>query len=146
MPDDLIDRAARELTQGEPSPQLRQQVRARIGRPRGYSLPAMVPAVAALVAIVVAGVLMQQSAWKVALPEPPRVALGPVESLDPVIIGAAPDRPERDGRTVRADQPASLRIAPLTIEPIAMPLMAVTTSSGTPIEIDDLRIEPLQIQ
>ena len=38
-------------------------------------------------------------------------------------------------------------IDPLVIEPMTMPLMAVSASSGEmPIEIDDLRIEPLQIQ
>jgi len=40
-----------------------------------------------------------------------------------------------------------LEVEPLVIEPIRMPLIAIDSSSGVmPIEIEDLRIEPLQVQ
>ena len=52
--DHLIDDVARDLTRGDPSPQLRQSVRARIDKPRvRWSIPAWAPALVAVVLVLV---------------------------------------------------------------------------------------------
>jgi hypothetical protein len=149
-PDDAIDAAARELTRGEPSPRLRHQVRSRIQRrPAGLRVPALV-AIGGAAAIVLAVFMVwnrpdtgpdQQAA---VTPAPVATVQQPAEPTP-----AKAPAPLRAGRRPRTTRPtrALEPIDPLVIEPIAMPPLAVTTSSGVmPIDIDYLQIEPLQIQ
>jgi hypothetical protein len=136
----IIDAAARELTRGEPSPHLRHQIRARIEMPRRRPVPVWAPAFAGVAALVIVVVVFQQAGTPIALPVPQPAAVANATLM--VVAPLEPERsepPERSERSVR-----TIEIEPLVIEPIAMPLMAVTTSSGDmPIEIEDLQIEPL---
>jgi hypothetical protein len=146
---DIVDAAARDLTRGEPSPQLRERVRARIGRRRGWLVAARVPVLGAAIAMVLVAVAVQES--RDAVPLPPAPPAVHVASSFPVAAGTGAGRLEQLERPERLERPTRakriLAIDPLVIEPIAMPPIAVTASSGvTPIAIDDLRIEPLRIQ
>ena len=168
--DELIDRAAHAMTRGEPSDRLHHAVRARIetsrprietgrpgveiGRPglakQARHLWMPLAAAAAIVLAVVVG----------------RALLGPPDAPRPTEVASAPAAPPglRESTATPAPSPAGLRessarpargrtpqrkleVEPLVIEPIRMPLIAIDSSSGVmPIEIEDLRIEPLQIQ
>jgi hypothetical protein len=159
--DDLINLAAHAMTRGEPSLQLRREIRARIDSPRTWrGLSMWVPAVTGVAAVVLALFIW----WgRVQAPPPPQVAVAPPVptpvvrpvprldapglSPDPYYRAAPGDRAEAPRpRVTRPSRPLE-PIEPLAIEPMTTPLMAVGTSSGEmPIEIDDLRIEPLQIQ
>jgi hypothetical protein len=146
--DDLIDAAAHEMTRGEPSQRLRREVRTRIDKRRPvWAVPMWVPLVVAVALLIVVARTLSGPHGV-----PDRVRPTPVEQtaaaprVVPPVVEASPSprvgqitRPRR--RPTRALQP----INPLVIEPIAMPLMAVTTSSGVmPIDIDPLQVEPLQ--
>jgi hypothetical protein len=152
--DDLIDRAARDLMRGDPSVRLRQMVRARIDRRRAWpTVAAWIPTLAGVGAVVLALFAW----WPAVEPPPPQ----PVAVVTPAPAPAtAASQPAPLIETVAATQPQARPrrrltrparaldpIAPMVIEPMTTPLMAVGTSSGVmPIEIDDLRIEPLQVQ
>ena len=146
--DQLIDTVARELTRGEPSVRLRRRIRARIESSRAWSLPLWLPASAGGAVVVIVAVVIQWSGAPARLPAAPSIALGPTARA--LVVGPPPERIGRTRleRPERSERPArKIEIDPLRIEPIAMPPLAVTASSGEmPIEIDDLRIEPLQIQ
>ena len=152
--DDVIDAAAHAMTRGEPSVRLRQTVRARIDNPRAWpALAAWLPALAGAATVVFA-----VFAWWTRVEPPPAQpvaattpALAPqvaptqrAPRLEIAAVTPPPAIPRpRVSRPVRALDP----ITPIVIETMTTPLMAVGTSSGEmPIEIDELRIEPLQIQ
>jgi hypothetical protein len=104
-------------------------------------MPLWVPALAAAAVIVIAVITNRPQAMPVvAQPIPDQIARAlvvppPVATANPVAQVATVDRPERSERSER----------PIVIEPLAVPLMAVDTSSGVmPIEVEPLRIEPLQ--
>jgi hypothetical protein len=169
--DELIDRAAHAMTRGEPSDRLRHTVRARIeaGRPGSatrtrhrawWHLPAWVPASAAVMAVVIVGVIAAGRAW-LGPPDTPR----PTAVVGRTLSGPPAPTPGLRESTARPGLPPAgvressarpaprrtpqrrLEVEPLVIEPIRMPLIAIDSSSGVmPIEIEDLRIEPLQVQ
>ena len=157
--DELIDRAAQAMTRGEPSDQLRPAVRARIDkgtsrlvapapwRRRKQARRLWIPAVVTATAIALAVIVTQWSQRIAPVPAPPptRIAAAP--------SGPVPQVPARPVETpVRVSGPKrtpqrTLVVDPLAIEAISMPLIAVDSSSGVmPIEIDDLRVEPLRIE
>ena len=153
--DAVIDRAARSLTAAAPSTSLRTGVRDRIGR--RWNALWLVPAAAAAVVIVVAFVLGRFSSPSGVpavqpVPHPPALVTAPASVPEaapdvravPAIATLPPMR-----RLVSAFElpPEELEpvIPPLTIEPLETRLLSVDTSSGVmPIEIEPLRIEPLQ--
>src|SRR3954463_4771958 len=167
--DELIDRVAHVLTRGEPSPQLRQAVRARIdaisprllrvgllgraglafGSP-DQSRRVWVPVVAADV-LVISIVVARTLSGPLDAPLPSRNMTSAYQATSPVALQPTPalvvSRPiitrvaTRPGRTAQQNPV----VDPLVIEPIRVPLIAVETSSGVmPIEIQPLQIEPLQ--
>ena len=87
----------------------------------------------------------QQIAVAVPQPQPSgKESRGRIVTPPPTAGAPAP----RVART-RGAQPARALepIDPLVIEPMTMPLMAVAASPGLmPIEMDDLQIDPLQIE
>lgn len=149
--DAVIDAAAQSMTRGEPTAQLRTTVRARIERNQApwrlWGRVAMAGA-AAFLLIVVARTFSGSGGESDQARHTPvqQTVIAPrvepaVDEVSPPPRVAQVTRPRR--RPTRALDP----IAPLVIEPMTTPLMAVGTSSGVkPIEINDLRIEPLQIQ
>jgi hypothetical protein len=140
---ELIDAAARELTAGEPSPRLRHAVRSRLEqRPRAWHMPVWVPALAgaALLVIVAFGVTVADRPSDATAPAAPRVAVA-----SPVV--PPPVEPEPPKIASRSKPSNSSKFDPLVIEPLRLQAIAVGSSSGVmPIEIDDLRIEPLRIE
>jgi hypothetical protein len=165
MPDDeLIDQVARAMTRGEPSPALRQAVRARLeGEPglaqqaRRWGLPSQAPRMWAP-ALAAAVVVVLMLIWPGTVSGPrvdplrsTRIASVPYVT-PPVMLQPAPQiatvhqvetavRPRGPGRASQR----SIVVDPLVIEPISVPLIAVDSSSGAmPIEIEPLQIEPLQ--
>ena len=147
--DDLIDTTAYAMTRGEPTPHLRTTIRARIERnqaPWALWRKVATAGAAALLLIVVAWTLSGPGAeTEKGRPTPvEQTAIAPplapvVDNLSPPPRVAQVTRPPR--RPTRALDP----IAPLVIEPMTTPLMAVETSSGVmPIDIDPLQVEPLQ--
>jgi len=174
MPDDeLIDRTAHAMTRGEPSPQLRHAVRARIerlpGRPGIIDRPGLgAPGLAkqarhasgarlwipvAAVAVLVLSVIVASNVYRPQV-EPlrstrvasaPRVV--PPVTMQPMSPDAGEPQLEASVRVSRSRRtlPRSLVVDPLVIEPIRVPLIAVDSGSGVmPIEIEPLQIEPLQ--
>jgi hypothetical protein len=174
MPDDeLIDRAARAMMQGEPSDRLRHAVRARIesppplrlrlargGRSRVFGSSAVGQPVRRYwlpVAVAAALVLAVVAARSLSAPrlEPLRtVRFASAQQVAPPVVlqPASPllsvrriDTAVRDRRPARP--PRLLAVEPLVIEPISVPLIAVDSDAGVmPIEIEPLQIEPLQPQ
>jgi len=148
--DAVVDAAAQALTSGEPSAQLRMAVRARIERnhsPWPIWGRAAVACAAALLLIVAALTLSDPRG------EPDRTRPAPVEQtaaaprVAPAVADGSPSPRVAQGTPPRRRPTRALEsIDPLVIEPIVMPLIAVTSSGVMPIEIDDLQIEPLQVQ
>jgi hypothetical protein len=145
--DDLISVAARDLTAGRPSPQLRYRVRSRIARTpaRRMLWPAWV-GLAGVAAAVLALFIM----WSRPQPAPDQqiaVAVPQVGPADPRAPGepiptpvAAPDAAALvPVRPTRVTRPAP------AIEPID-PLVIGTPAGVMPMELEDLQIEPLQIE
>ena len=152
--DGVTDAAAHAMTRGEPSAQLRMTVRARIDNRRAWpAVAAWVPVLAGAAAVALAVF----ASWTPVEPPPPHTVAVTTPAPAPT-ISASPLAPTIETAAVaplpavprtRVTRPAGALdpIAPMVIEPMTTPLMAVGTSSGVmPIEIDDLRIEPLQIQ
>src|SRR4051812_41774659 len=167
--DELIDRAAHALTRGEPSPLLRQAIRARVdavspgrfrlGLPgkaalvfgsRDHARRAWIPVVAAAV-LVISVVVARSLSGPRGAQLPSRQIASAYQATPPVVLQPTPalavNRPivtrvaTRPGRTAQRQVTADL----LVIEPIRVPLIAVETSSGVmPIEIQPLQIDPLQ--
>jgi len=153
--DDLIDRAAHAMTRGEPSNRLRHAVRARIETPRAsWRLPAWVPAAVAVVVLLIVARALSGPRGEADTPRPTQVATAIAPR--PTEVARAPVARALSGPRGEADTPRptsarksqrKLEVEPLVIEPIRMPLIAIDSSSGVmPIEIEDLRIEPLQVQ
>ena len=153
--DDPINIAARDLTMGEPSAQLHHRVRSRIARPGGVSRPTWIGVAGAAAAVLALFIFSdrpqippdQRSA--VAVPQAPPAGQQdsaeppPTQVVVPVAAKAPPVGQPRTRRPTRSLEP----IEPLVIEPMTLPLIAIGTSSGVmPIEMDDLHIEPLQIE
>lgn len=149
--DELIDAAAHAMTRGEPSAQLRIAVRARIDT-RTWPAVAVWPPAVAVAAAVALAVVVWWPPFEPAPPQPAAVVTPAPATVAPPAVSrietSATTPPKAVPRThvTRSVRPLD-PIAPLVIEPMTTPLIAVTTSSGVmPIEIDDLQIEPLQVQ
>ena len=160
--DALIDDAARQLVAGEPSSSLRSGVRERIDRRQ--STWSLVPAFAGVAALlIVTGMIVGRTLTgpparptieRASAPDGPDVDVGrtlsgaPGERDNPSIEGVPLTRRLAD--PVAPPQEEELPIPPIAIELLATePLrpvqIAVDVSSGAmPIEIEPLRIEPLQ--
>jgi hypothetical protein len=167
--DEVIDRAAEALTRGEPSPELRQAVRARIDAVspglfrltvpgtaslafsrRDQARRVWIPVVAAAALVIWVVVARNLSSPRDA-PLPSRNIASAYQVTAPVALQPTPalavSRPivrrvaTRPGRTAQQNRVVDL----LVIEPIRVPLLAVERSSGVmPIDIQPLQIEPLQ--
>ena len=167
--DALIDAAARELTAGEPSPALREQVRERIARPGAWwQLPAWQPAVAAAAATVVAALVF----WpgnEVIAPSPVSAPAPLVADLPRAPRGAPPPEPvvsrpaRREPPLARAmalppaatpdvvpmgigDDMEPLLLTPLDIAPLAMTAVATDPNVPMPLRIEGLSINPLTLE
>lgn len=164
--DAAIDAAASALTSADPSPALRAGVRDRIGKRRTawWLVPASVLAVVVVVALV--GRILPGPATQGG---PDKARPTDIADLRPALDRVSPP-PETVGRTLsgpaaqggpdKARPPRMRRLpptfepAPEDLEPLIPPLMippletqqiAVDARSGVmPIEIEPLRIEPLQ--
>jgi hypothetical protein len=163
--DRAIDAAARDLTCGEPTPQLRAAVRRRIEPRTWWRMPMWVPATVAAAAIVVA-IVLTRNAPDAPVGSPPRpeqiVATTPPASLVPVVSPAPPAEPTRVRPAVRTTirpaansrtDPNGSRASteplypPLVIEPLVVARIAMDAASGVmPIELEPLQIEALQVQ
>lgn len=170
--DAVIDAAARSLTAGEPSAALRPSVRDRIGRRSnvGWLVPAA--AIAVMAVMIVGRALLgppggpdpstgsgspraesrgnRVRPTDVRLPidypsrPAPELSAAP---LQPDIERLVPPNPTHQVVAVPELPLEELEplIPPLSIPPLETKLIAVETSSGVmPIEIEPLRIEPLQ--
>ena len=150
--DELIDAVARDLTRGEPSLQLRRRVRCRIATRGGRVLwPAwagMAGAAVALMTLLVMwpspeGVPNHEVAVAVPPPQPAGQTPSPGPITAPAVAAKAPISRKPAAGAAEPLEP----IDPLVIEPMTMPLIAGGSSPElVPIEMDDLRIEPLQIE
>ena len=154
--DAAIDAAARSLIDAEPSAALRVHVRERILAASAYRRKmqwALVPVVATATVIVVALVLggsPSAPAVQQALQAPPPPAATPRERA-PVteiqrqaIAASLPPMRRLVTFEVPQDEVESL-IPPIAIAPLETKQISVDVSSGVmPIEIEPLRIEPLQ--
>jgi hypothetical protein len=151
--DAAIDAAARALTSSEPSTALREGVRNRIGR--RWNVWRLVPAAAA--AMIVVALILSRLTSAPETPVPPRpqqpeLVVAPIAVPEPPpgiqrVVATTTMPPMR--RLVAASEPPPEElepvIPPITIAPLETALIAVDTSSGVmPIEIEPLRIEPLQ--
>ncbi|HTM01957.1 MAG TPA: hypothetical protein VL173_00515 [Vicinamibacterales bacterium] len=151
--DASIDAAARDLTRGEPSPQLRQAVRARIETRRAWWVErAWVYGFASAAALVIVAVIVARGLSN-SPEEPARVRSAQVAHVEPPRVEQVPPPPPtanapRVARAPRRQAPVrNIEIDPLVIEPLVVPRLTAGTSSGVmPIEIDPLQIVPLQQQ
>jgi hypothetical protein len=151
--DAAIAAAAQALTSGEPSAALRGGVRDRIGRRRTawWFVPAAAVAAAVLAAIILGRATPPAPGAPVNQPTPAAPALvsvpAPQPQRRPVDEAVAVVPPMR--RLAAPFEPVVEELEPL-IPPIAIPPLETTqivvdVSSGVmPIEIEPLRIEPLQ--
>jgi len=160
--DAAIDEAARSLTSADPSPALRARVRERIGRrslvaSAGWWLvPVGMTAAVVIVALFLGRSPAPPSTRAVLQPVPtPRAGTAPgvnvPETVPDTILetrhATAATRPLRRLPPPFEPAPEDLEspIPPIMIPPLETKQIAVDVRSGVmPIEIEPLRIEPLQ--
>ncbi|HVG53888.1 MAG TPA: hypothetical protein VM846_05655 [Vicinamibacterales bacterium] len=161
--DAAIDAAARSLTAADPSPALRARVRERIGRrslvaSAGWWLvPVGMTAAVAIVALFLWRSPEPSSTRAALQPVPtPRAGTAPGVNVPETVPDTMPEARQATAatrpsvrRVLPSFEPAPEDLEPL-IPPLAIPLLetkqiAVDVRSGVmPIEIEPLRIEPLQ--
>jgi hypothetical protein len=172
LPDELIDRAARAITRGEPSSRLRGAVRERIVpsrrgfdsartgfnrrdiaslvhawiRKTGRAWIPMTAAAILMIAAIVARSVSRPGIESLRSTQGARSLSVPLPAtLQPAASDAGMHGVERS--SVRISGPGrtpqrSLVVDPLVIEPISVPLIAVDAGSG----VMPIEIEPLQIE
>lgn len=156
--DAAIDAAASALTAADPSPALRAAVRDRIGGRRTSWWLVPVGALAALIVVMLVGRALlgpSEGPGRVragttrpgVAPEPIAVP-GLAPDIQPVVAATTATRPPmRRLPTPFEPAPEDLEplIPPIMIPPLETKQIAVDARSGVmPIEIEPLRIEPLQ--
>jgi hypothetical protein len=149
------------MMRGDPSSTLRHDVRSRIERrPSRRNKPMWIPALAGVMTLVVVAVVSQRNARDAVLTSRARgvaisQTIAPAETNTPEprqVVRIEPERPNVVNANVSnvlngPTDPDEPIFDPLVIAPIAVPVIAVDTSSGVmPIEIEPLQIEPLQPQ
>jgi hypothetical protein len=163
--DRAIDAAARDLTRGEPTRQLRAAVRRRIEQRTWWKMPIWVPVTAAAAAMVVAVVLTRNAPDAPGTSSPPPEQTVASNQPAPIAPGVSPGplpeptrirpaartttRPAANSRSGSNGARASTDplYPPLVIEPLVVARIAVDAASGVmPIELEPLQIEALQVQ
>jgi hypothetical protein len=161
-----IDEAARRLVMGEPGPEMRRRVLARIRRDATSRPAFLVPALAAAAAVAVVGSLVVHNQARPREPRSARAGTPPSHARSPAVATGRADAPafeppavarsrprlrERAGGSGPREEWASLsgREADLDIDPLPAPppltpaaLPAVEVALG-PIRIEETELAPL---
>lgn len=142
--DDAIDRVAAEATAGEPSPEFRTRVMARLGGRRpSFAWPLVAVATAALVIVAVVTSRPRQHER----PSVPTVASAPAPPH--VVTPAAPDVATADSAVTVARRPAAamstVRYVPPAGLPPIEPIEPITRESIQPtkLSIPQLTVKPI---
>ena len=155
--DAIIDAAARSLTAVEPPAALRAGVRQRISRRNSVGWLVPVSVTAAVITVTIAGRALLGPPHESPRVRPTDVRLSiDRASTQRVSATGGPDKARPTGALIakrpvaETFEPPPIEelepaIPPLSIPPLETKLIAVEASSGMmPIEIEPLRIEPLQ--
>jgi hypothetical protein len=155
--DESIDRAAYAMTRGEPSPQLRQTVRARIDLTHSKRrVPAWVPAAAVVMASVVAVVVVgralsgspggSESVHRTATgPRPTQLAspptVTPTSAQPPAAVAVRVSAPRTIGRVRRTEHPTEVPQYGMEHQDVA----SIPPSDAAGEQIPALVIRPLEL-
>ena len=154
MRDRFLDEIAREMTDVEPSIDLRARVLSEIARPRAqrWSAVALPLSAAALIATV-AVVAMRPLLTELEMPVVPRPPLVQLAATDPAprtaVVGASAAPARRPAAPMSADELAwlsrrlpALETPALTLEPIQPPLPSIAPISVEPIALEPISVPP----
>jgi len=155
--DDLIDEAARQLTEGQPGAGFRTRVLARLDqRPRRWSRAWLLAPAAAIAIVVATLVIPREKMGDIALsPEIAKVGLKADTTSVAVRLKAdtTPSAPAPVGGRVKPDPantpppveyPADVAVEPIDIAPLTMPLAVVDAlATPAPLVVEGIAIAPL---